>query len=332
MTSPPTGSIPDDSPMGLGRELWTRIQEHDLSGMAAELAYRFLFAIFPFALFLASLAAFAAATAGVPDPTGQILAGLGDNLPADLAATIRPELERVIGERRPDIATFGALLALWAATSGTMTVVKAMNRAYGIPETRGLVRRYALGLGLTIAGAIGLIAAFVTIVGGTLLTEQFATRLGVGPDAWNLVTLLRWPLVFALLVVGVGVLYRVGPNMKPAWRAAVVGAVVFALGWLLATFGFSLYVANVADYGATYGTLGAVIVLMLWLYLTGLTLLLGAEIVAIVTRRTEPERLAERRQATGGGVLERGREAAGEAVRNLREATEDGGGERDSRG
>jgi membrane protein len=320
----------DDAPIGVGKELWTRIQEHDISGLAAELAYRFLFALFPFVLFLTALAAFIAGAVGVQDPTGQIMAGLGDNLPAELADTIRPQLQQVVGERRPDLATVGALLALWAATSGTMTVIKAMNRAYGIPETRGLVRRYALGIGLTIAGSIGLLASFVTIVGGALLTEQLVARLGIGPEAWSLISLLRWPLVFALLVVGVAILYRVGPNMRPPWRAAIAGAVVFALGWLLATFGFSVYVANVADYGATYGALGGVIVLLLWLYLTGLILLLGAEIVAMVTRRIAPERLAERQDATGA-ALEGTREAAGRAAQGLRETAEHGDGERSSR-
>jgi len=274
--------------------LWHRAREHDITGLSAELAYRFLFALFPFALFLAALAATAAGVLGLGDPTGRIIDGLGDNLPPDLAGPVRAELEHVIGQGRPGLATAGALIALWAATTGTMTVIKAMNRAYDVHEDRSLVRRYLLGLGLTIAGSIGIILAFVTIVGGAVLTEQVVGRLGL-QDAWGIISLVRWPLVFGLLVLAATIIYRVGPNLTPSWRSALVGAVVFAVGWLVATAAFAIYVANIADYGATYGALGSVIVLMIWLYLTGLVLLVGAEIVAILVHRAEPERIEARR-------------------------------------
>src|SRR3954451_6301724 len=283
-----------ERPVSLGTTLWHRAREHDVTGLSAEMAYRFLFALFPFALFLAAVAASVAGVLGLGDPTGRIIDGLGDNLPPDLAGPVRVELEQVIGQGRPGLATLGALVALWAATTGTMTVIKAMNRAYDVSEDRPLVGRYLLGLGLTVAGSIGIILAFVTIVGGALLTEQVVGRLGL-QGAWGVISLLRWPLVFALLVLAATVMYRVGPNFTPSWRAALTGAIVFALGWLVTTGAFAIYVANVADYGATYGTLGSVIVLMIWLYLTGLVLLVGAEIVAILVHRADPEGIETRR-------------------------------------
>jgi membrane protein len=286
-----------DRLVALGREFVEQFQRDDASGMAAELAYRWLFAVFPFGLFLAALGAFVAAAAGIDNPAQQIVDGLGDNLPAGIASGVQPELERVIGEQRPGLASIGALAALWAATSGTMTIVKAMNRAYGVEETRSAVRKYAIGIGLTIGAAVGLIVSFVTIVGGALLTEQVASELGVGATAWAVINLARWPLVFALLAVAVSVVLRIGPNMTPSWRWSLVGGTVFAIGWLAATFLFALYVSNFADYGATYGTLAGVIVLMLWFYVTALVLLAAGEVVALATKRTEPERLQERRDA-----------------------------------
>ncbi len=288
---------PGAEPVSFGRDLLGRLQRNDASGMAAELAYRFVLAVFPFGLFLAALAGFVAVWIGVDNPTDEIIAGIGDNLPAGLAETVRGELETVVGTQRPGVLSIGALLALWSATSGTMTVIKVMNRAYEVEETRSLIGRYALGIVLTIAGSIGIIAAFVTIVGGAVVTEELAEQLGATGAAWQAITFLRWPLVFVFLVLGTAVLYRVGPNMRPSWRAALVGGAVFALGWLVATFGFSLYATNVANYGATYGALGGVIVLLIWLYITGLVLILGAEIVAMLTARTEPERLRERQDA-----------------------------------
>ncbi len=305
-----------------GKELISRLQRNDASGMAAELAYRLLLALFPFGLFLAALAAFVAGWIGMGNPTDEIMAGLGDNLPPELAETVRPELERVIGTQRAGLASLGALLALWSATSGTMTIIKVMNRAYEIEETRGIVHRYALGILLTIAGSIGIIAAFVTIVGGAVISEEVAEQLGATGTAWQAISLLRWPLVFVLLVLGTAVLYRVGPNMRPSWRTALVGGAVFALGWLVATFLLSLYVANIANFGATYGTLGGVIVLLLWLYVTGIVLIVGAEIVAMLTARTEPERLRERQDElsldTAARTVRAAGDRVGDATRNLR--------------
>jgi membrane protein len=292
----------DEPPLSMGMDVWERARAHDLSGLSAELAYRFLFAIFPFGLFLAATASFAAGALGLANPTSSIIDGLGDNLPPELAGVIRPELEQVLGQPRFGLVSFGALVALWAATTGTMTVIKAMNRAYGVNEDRPIVRRYALGLALTIAGSIGVVVAFVTVVGGAFLTDEFADRVGLGA-AWGTLSIIRWPIVFAILVVAAAIVYRVGPNLQPSWRAALTGAAVFAVGWIVATFAFAQYVTRVADYGATYGALGGVIVLMVWLYLTGLILLVGAEVVAILVGRAEPERLEARRTETAAADI-----------------------------
>ncbi|HEX6868208.1 MAG TPA: YihY/virulence factor BrkB family protein [Candidatus Limnocylindrales bacterium] len=327
-----------ERPVSLATTLWQRAREHDLTGLSAEMAYRFLFALFPFALFMASVAASVAGVLGFGDPTGRIIDGLGDNLPPDLAGTVRQELETVLGQQRPGVATIGALVALWAATTGTMTVIKAMNRTYDVTEDRSLLRRYLLGIGLTVAGSIGIVIAFVTIVGGALLTEQVVGQLGL-EGSWAAITLLRWPLVFGLLVLAATIVYRVGPNLTPSWRTAATGAIVFAIGWLVATGVFALYVANIANYGATYGALGAVMVLMVWLYLTGLVLLVGAEIVAIRVHRTEPERIDERRaeiaaraEAVAIEVVDRSREVADRTLGGLRRSARGTASDVDRRG
>jgi membrane protein len=280
-----------------GAEFIKQFQEDDASGMAAELAYRWLFAVFPFGIFLAALGSFVASWVGIENPAQRIVDAVGDNLPAELASGIQPELERVIGQHQPGIVSIGALLALWAATSGTMTVIKAMNRAYGVEETRSAITRYGIGIGLTIGAAAGLLIAFVTIVGGSLLTEQVAEQVGLGSGAWSIITIARWPVVFALLVLAVSVVLRFGPNMAPSWKSTLAGGAIFAVGWLIATIGFALYVSNVANYGATYGALASVIILMLWFYVTAMILVGAGELVALITKRTEPERLAERRES-----------------------------------
>ena len=279
-----------------GKLLLSRFQEHDVAGLGAELAYRFLFAIFPFGLFVAALAGFVADWVGFDNLTDNILASLGDNLPAGIADVIRPELQRVIEMTQPGLLSLGAIGALWAATGGINALMKGMNRAFGVEESRALPARIAMAIGLTVLGAVGVIGAFVTVVGGALVTQELADRLGLGGQAWGLIQLLRWPFVVALLVVAVGLLYRFAPNIRASWRWVFAGAAVFTVGWLGATIAFAIYLANFANYGATYGSLGGVIALMLWLYLTAVLLVTGAELVALGMTVFDQEAVDRRRE------------------------------------
>ena len=154
--------------------------------------------------------------------------------------------------------------------------------------------RYAIGLGLTVLAAIGLIGAFVTIVGGAFLTQELAESVGLGAEAYAVLQVLRWPAVFAVLVLAVAIVYRYGSSVVVPWRWIVAGAVAFALGWLLATAALAFYVVNVADYGATYGSLGGVIALMLWFYVTAAALVIGAEVTAALARERSPEEIRRR--------------------------------------
>lgn len=282
---------PRDAAMGIGRRLITGIREHDVSGLAAEIAYRFLFAVFPFGLFVAALSGVVAGVLRIDNPADKIIGGLGDNLPPSIAEAIEPELQRLFTSASNTVLWFGALAALWAATGGTNALVKGIHRAYGVPEQRPFVLRYVVAIGLTILAAIGVLASFVTIVGGAMLTQEIAEQLGVGAQAFAVLQLLRFPAVFAVLTIAVAILYRYGPSIVIPWRWILLGAGAFTLGWLLATAALGWYAGNVADYGATYGSLGAVIVLMLWFYVTSALLLIGAELTAALARERSPDEI-----------------------------------------
>jgi membrane protein len=294
-----------------GKRVFKQFQEDDVPGISAELAYRFLFAIFPFAIFLAALGGFVAEWMGIENPAEQLVGALGQNLPPEVAAEVQPQLEQVVNETRPGLLSFGALFALWAANGGTMALMKAMNRAFGIDESRGFVARYAMGIGLTLLATAGVLGSFIIIVGGTVLTEEVAQELGIGGAAWTAITLLRWPLVLAFLTLAVAVLFRLAPNFQPSWKRVLVGGIVFSIGWLIATGGFALYVANFGNYDNTYGALGGVIVLMLWFYLTALVLLVAAEVVAVLVKEREPEQLEERKRVTSAAAGSDQRERRG---------------------
>ena len=286
--------------------------------LAAGLAYRFLFALFPFAIFVAALAAFVSQAIGIGDPTNEILGAVGDNLPPDVAQQIAPQLEEVLGASRPGLLSIGAIAALWAATSGISSLMSAMNKAYDVDETRNFFMKNGLALLLTLIGSVAILASFVTIVGGSVVTEQVIAELGVPTQTWDAIALLRYPLVLALVAVGVAVLFRFGPNVAVSFRWTLVGGLVFALVWVLATALFGMYVANFGSYANTYGALGGVVVLMLWFYLTALLLLVAAELTSVLAKAHEPEKVDARRAETGS------RAAAKDAKRAARRGIEIG--------
>jgi membrane protein len=286
----------DDRPLrGRIRDRLLRsLREDDVSGLSAEIAYRFLFAVFPFGLFVAALGSFAAIYLQFDNPAEAIVRGLGDNLPPSIAEAIRPELEHLLGSARPDLVGLGAIAALWAATGGTNALVKGMHRAYDVDEIRPFLMRYVVSVGLTLLAAIGVIVSFVTIIGGAMLTERIVDRLGLGASSAAILWILRWPAVFAVLTAAAAILYRYAPSVTVPWRWILAGAAIFSVGWLVATAALGFYVGNVADYGATYGSLGAVIVLMTWFYVTAALLMFGAEITAALAHEVTPDAIRRR--------------------------------------
>ena len=259
-----------------------QILDHDVPGLAAELAYRFMFATFPFAIFVVALSGFIASWVGIADPSSRIIGAIGNSLPSDLVGPVRAQLEQALSETQPQLLSVGAVVTLYAATGGIDTLMKAMNRAYGVPETRPIVTRIALAALLTVLGGAAVVVSFVAVVGGTLVTQRLIDGIGLG-QVWPALSLLRWPTAAALLVAAVSALLRYAPCYRTPWRPAAIAAMVFAVVWLAVTYGFGLYVARFASYGATYGALAGVIVLMLWFYLTAFVLLCSAELAALLT-------------------------------------------------
>ena len=272
----------------------------DVSGMSAELAYRMLFAIFPFFIFLTALSSFVAAALNIENPASRIVDQLGDALPEDAGSVLETQLENVMETQPGALLSFGALAALWAASSATNAAVKVMNRAYDVPESRPIYKKYPRVIGLTLLFAFSILAAFFVVFAVQIFGREIADFAGIGEEFAFVVYVLQFPLALLFIVVGVSFFYWAGPNLDVKFRWLTPGALLFVVVWLLATFGFAFYVSNFADYNATYGALGGVIILMLWFYLTGMALLLGAEFNAVLEEETDPEGMEERRQRIRG--------------------------------
>lgn len=276
-----------------GKRVFKEIGEDDLSGAAAELAYRFFLALFPFFLFLAAMGGFVADIFGISNPTQEIMDLLGQSLPADAASVLRTELESVVESRDGALLSIGIAGAIWASSSGIGTIVKGMNRIYEVKETRPIWKRYLLNVGLTILGGVFAIGSFVLLFVGQLAGSQIAGELGLADETAAVIQVARWPAIIAMLIVATAFLYWAAPNVKLPFSWITPGAVVFIIGWIIMSIGFGFYVANFGSYNATYGTLGGIVILLSWFYLTSFLFMLGAEINAVLAQEEIPEKLPD---------------------------------------
>lgn len=280
-----------------GHLLVRKVIDDDILGLSAELSYRFFLALFPFAIFLAGVGAFAARQLAIDNPAQAITDRLAGTLPPEAAALVRDELQRVIDRQDAGLLSFGVLAAIFFATGGTNALIKAMNRAFEVEETRPLWRRYVVAIGMTLLGGASLIGAIILFVSGSIVVGDVARQLGVEGTFWEVLPIVRWPIVIGLVFVAVVVLYRVGPNLRLPMRWIMPGAAVFAVAWLAATWAFGWYVTGFATYGSTYGALAGVAILLIWFYLTSFILLLGVEVNDVIAELQQPRDLQERRES-----------------------------------
>ena len=269
------------------RRYVVHVLDDDVAGIAAELAYRFMFATFPFAIFLVALSGFVASWLGIADPGNRIIGAIGNELPANVVGPVKDQLQVVLHQTQPGLLSAGALVTFYAAAAGTSSLMKAMNRAYNVRETRPLWLRILLAAVLTLVAGVAIVISFVAVVGGTLATHRLVDQVGLH-DVWPWLALLRWPVSFGLLVLAVAALLRFAPDFRTPWRWVTPAAMTFAVVWLVVTYAFGLFVAQFTRYDATYGALAGVIVLMLWFYLTAFVLVCAAELAALPVRIRAP--------------------------------------------
>jgi membrane protein len=269
----------------LGRRLWKEIQDDEVLGRGAQLAYYFLLALFPMLLFLTALLGLFP----INTSTSALLQYAEEILPADAIGIIQRYLDNVVQGSGKDILSLGILGALWVSSSGVTAIIDALNVAYDATETRPFWKVRVTGIVLTIGLAGLVILSAVLVLFGGHLAEWASDFLGFGLFFELTWKVLQWPLAFMLMVLAIGIIYYVCPNVEQEWRWVTPGAVVAVLLWLCVSLAFKVYVANFGNYNAAYGSIGGVIVLMLWLYLSGTVILLGGEINAEIEAAARDE-------------------------------------------
>lgn len=266
-------------------------------GMAAQLAYYFLFALFPTLLVIIAIADMFAAD------VAQILRGLGGFVPEDAMNLINEQLGGLSEGEQGGLLTIGMLTALWSSSTAMVAVIDTLNRAYDIDEGRAWWKVRLAAIALTIGIALFIVLAFLLVVVGPTLAEALAVRLNLGAAFEWTWKILQWPVIFALVSAGIGLLYYFAPDADQDWIWLTPGSVSATLLWLMASLAFKFYIAYFGGY-ASYGVVGGVMVLMIWFYLTGLVILLGAELNAEIEHasvygKEEGEKVPGERRALG---------------------------------
>jgi membrane protein len=270
------------SPLHVLQRVWDELGRDHISMLAAGLAFYSFLAIFPGLSAAISLYGLVADRADIEHHL-QVLAGL---LPAEALKLISDQVHQLVSAP-PAKLGLGLLLslalALWSAMSGTSMLMQTLTIAYEEEDDRGILYFYALALGLTL-GEIGFGLIALALVAG-IPAVLAALPL---PAFWGeTVSLIRWPILAGLILLGLGLLYRLAPRRRvPRWEWLAPGTVAATLLWLVASAGFSIYVARFGSYDKTYGSIGAVVVLLMWFYLTGYIILVGAELNCEVERAT----------------------------------------------
>jgi membrane protein len=250
--------------------------EDDVLGLAAQLSYYFFLALFPAILFLLALASFFPLT----NITDDVTRSLAPFVSSQVLELIREQMRRLANNENGGLLTFGVAGALWSSSAAIVSIVGALNRAYDIVDARPWWKVRLVAIGLTLGVALLVLVAFSLVLIGPTVAETLGRVTGWGaPFEWTWLV-LQWPLVFAMVATGIGLLYYFGPDAEQEWAWITPGAVVATILWLLVSLLFKLYIANFTDYEGSYGTVGAVIVVLLWFYVSGIAILIGAELNA----------------------------------------------------
>lgn len=278
------------TPLKLIQLSYKKIGEDELSTRSAALSYYFLGALFPMLLFLVSLVG---VFAGPGSPLrDNIISGIGRLAPGSASSLIHAVINQTFKSSSGIKLAAGILGALWAASGGMSAVVTSLNKIYRTPETRPWWKQKATVIGLTLALAALIIIAIVLVLYGGKIGGAIASQVGLGnvfATAWKI---LQWPVSFFAMFLSFSLVYYFAPNVaERRWFWVTPGSVVGVLLWLIASAAFRVYLHFFNNYSATYGSLGAAVILMLWLYITGFAILIGGEVNQVI--ENEDKKAAE---------------------------------------
>ena len=281
----------------------------DALGLAAQLAYYFFLALFPAILCVIAVASFFP----LHNFTDDVIASLSRFAPQEMLTLVREQMVRLAEGNNGGILSVGLLGALWSSSAAMVAIINAMNKAYDIEESRPWWKVRIVAILLTVGLALFVVLSFGLIVVGPQLADWLATKYGLSSVFVWTWKILQWPAAFALVVSGIGIIYYFAPDAEQDWAWITPGSLVAAVLWFLGSLAFRYYVVNFGSYQSTYGTVTGAMLLLLWFYLTGLVVVLGAEVSA------EIEHASEWGKAPGERVPGQKKKLGSAAARELKE-------------
>jgi len=254
-----------------------RINDDEVLGRAAQLSYYFLLALFPLLLFLINVLGYLAQEGTAF--RDRLLIYFAAVMPSTAVTLVRTTLDEISLSSGTGKLSFGLLAALWAASNGMGAISQTLNTAYDVRETRPWWKVRLITICLTVALSILILAALAIILYGGTIGEALAARYGFGNFFTTVWTILQWPIALVFVLTTFNLIYNFAPNLKSQARRWITPGAFVGVGlWLAVSFGFRMYLGFFDSYSVTYGSLGALIVLMLWFYLTGVAILIGGEV------------------------------------------------------
>lgn len=263
----------------LAKTVWKEIQEDDVFGRAAQLSYYFLLALFPLLIFLTSIIGLVIDTeSGIRQ---NLFRYLSQVMPPSALQLIESTMQEVTAASSGSKISFGILATLWAASNGMGAITESLNVAYDVKESRPWWKQRLTAISLTVALSVLIISALVIVLAGGKIADSLAASFALGSVFTLTWKILQWPIVLAAMLFAFAMIYYFAPDVRDQkWVWITPGAVLGVALWLLVSFGFRLYLNYFNSYSKTYGSLGAVIILMLWLFFTGAAVLIGGEVNA----------------------------------------------------
>lgn len=262
--------------MGFVKHLLKRFKEDDYFGIPAQLAYFFLLSLFPLLIVLVSLFPY------LPITQEDLLGTVRSFAPAGAIELIEYNLEEMT-QKNGAILSLGIIGTLWSASNGISAIVKVINRSYNVEEERGFFTMRLMAVILTLAMLVVIIVAFILPVFGKYIGVFLFSQFQLSDEfitIWNALRFLVSAVIIFVIFIG---LYWLAPSKRFSCRTAIPGAAFATIGWIITSYAFSFYVDNFGNFSTTYGSIGAIIILMIWFYISGIIIIIGGDVNAYFT-------------------------------------------------
>ncbi|MFP4349142.1 MAG: YihY/virulence factor BrkB family protein [Thermodesulfobacteriota bacterium] len=278
------------------RDIRSEIQDDNVYNGAAALAYFWMLAVFPAAIFLLTLLPYL----HVPNMEGIIMDLLHRILPEQSAYLFTGMVETVTSEKRHGLFSFGIIFTIWSTMAGIYAIMQQLNITYHVKEARSFLKVRSTALLLSLAVLFLVVTAFALMVFGGAIQKAMITVVGTSMSLHLFFTLFRWVVIVCSLLMGFAILYYFGPDVEQRFQFITPGSVLGVFVLILTSLGFRFYLSLFPGLSATYGSIGAVIILMLWLYIMGLAILVGSEINVLLEHyHPEGKNIGEKKEPSG---------------------------------